>query len=516
MHGPFWIIAGAIVIALTAGSSSAQTRRELTLDAAVDQAIRDSYKIKRLQIDIDRSKLLLEARRSVLLTKVYMNVYAPNLESAYQREWIPDGGDGHEEFIFQKKALFLSTISAQQPVILFGYPTNGYISANAEIENQLQNLFMANLQKDFRNRYYLKFSQPFFQTNRLKNDLEDAQLTLDDTRLRYAAERMNIIRDIAQSYYYIYEIACNADAYQTQRAYLLHVRNTILSPEDRDSSQSTDGMQLELELSTITENLLEMQSRLRQELANIKQRLHIKMEDSLYINPHPSIIPAKIALDSALEKAATLNPYFKRQKIVLRRQELDYLYQKWLNGFNVKFEATYGIESKSSAPSDLWKEYFNTNSLLLYAYIQIWDGSERRKRMAASKKSIEGTNLETEDKKEEIKKNVTTAVNNANENLDRFTSLMEKTGMAVSLTESSIQNYQNSRISMSDLLLVISRHKDIMLKLYQAYLGYRRALLAIMIDSFYDFEKNVDLSEIGQPPRSTVLPVENLPVIDNP
>ena len=57
------------------------------------------------------------------------------------------------------------------------------------------------------NRYFFAYDQPFFQPNRMKNDLERAQLDLEDSELDYQDDVAGMIDDLADDYYELLELA---------------------------------------------------------------------------------------------------------------------------------------------------------------------------------------------------------------------------------------------------------------------------------------------------------------------
>ena len=82
-------------------------------------------------------------------------------------------------------------LAISQPVILFGRPTNGYLSLNNKVYRY--NQVNGGQDVSYYNRYYVKYAQPFFQPNRLKNNIEDAELDLERRELEYIEDRVHIV-----------------------------------------------------------------------------------------------------------------------------------------------------------------------------------------------------------------------------------------------------------------------------------------------------------------------------------
>src|SRR5690606_38397813 len=60
---------------------AAQGRRvQLDLESAVRMTIDDSYRVRRLQLDVERTRSLLDVQRAGLKSRVFMNFQTPEFE----------------------------------------------------------------------------------------------------------------------------------------------------------------------------------------------------------------------------------------------------------------------------------------------------------------------------------------------------------------------------------------------------------------------------------------------------
>ncbi len=101
-------------------------------------------------------------------------------------------------------------LSVRQPVLLFGYPTNGYLSLNNQVYRYLQGR-TGRMRVDYYNRYYIKFEQPFFLPNNLKNNIEDAELDVERNELNYIADRVRLVDDVADDYFDLFDVVYRED-----------------------------------------------------------------------------------------------------------------------------------------------------------------------------------------------------------------------------------------------------------------------------------------------------------------
>jgi hypothetical protein len=147
----------------------AQKTIDLTLKTAVEIAMANSYRIRQLKLGIERTRYWLKARQAGLKSKVYMNVKLPNYNYLSDYKW--NSTLQRDEIIKTNTGLWQMDLSVRQPVVLMGYPTNGYLSINNKMYQYTQKIDRIS-DRNYYNRYFLKFEQPFFRPNSLKNDIE--------------------------------------------------------------------------------------------------------------------------------------------------------------------------------------------------------------------------------------------------------------------------------------------------------------------------------------------------------
>ncbi|MBN1999278.1 TolC family protein, partial [candidate division KSB1 bacterium] len=419
-----------LFVCLTAITAQARQTIFLTLDSVVDIALNNSYRTKMLRYDIERSLFWLKARKASLKTRVYMDLRTPDLQHISDYKW--NSVERRDELVMQNTQLWQSDLSVKQPVIFFGYPTNGYVSLNYRI-NKYQQRDDGNKEIDYYNRFYFKFEQPILLPNRLKNDLEEAQLNYDDIKLDYVEERVGIIKDVSDDYFDIFRLVYQKNIYDVKKEYLDRILNIVKN----DSARIFDKTQVELEKSNVEENLLSNKSRLRMEFVNLKQRLRLNLDDSLAIQPTIKISPITVNLKNAIDYGFFYNPRLQRLSINKRRSELDVEEQKGRNSFHLTLEATYGLEKKNHHVETLWDRFDNSNSVTLNAYVPLWDGGERRARIEAETVDLRRRDLEISQHRQDIDSDIRNEYTNLREFYQRAKNMQQSMELSKKLTDMS-------------------------------------------------------------------------------
>ena len=478
-----------LVFMLFIQNGIAQNTLELTLNQAVEIAMKNSYRIKQLKLGIERTRQWLKAERAGLKTKIYMNLKAPEIQVMSEYKW---NSDLHrDEVVKRNTRLWQMDFSIRQPVILFGYPTNGYLSPNNKIYRYMQK--NENNDITYYNRYFIKFEQPFFQPNRLKNDIERAELDLEENELEYLTNIVDIIEWTADDYYDVFRFSYLNIIYSNHVANLERVEKIVETIVKNDTSRSIEKNQVEVELANAREILLQNMSNLRLEVARMKQRLGLNSSDTLSVSTEINIKPVYVDLERALEYGYNLRPQLRLLANRRRQNEITLENVKGSNAFRVDLEVTYGIEKQDDDYRYLWEESDNSYSITLNAYIPLWDWGQRKARIEAQKITLKKTDLWIEETKRNIESEITNAVENLEEFQQRTINMKRNMEMAKEITLKSINQYRDGKISLQDLLQTINRQKETEINFLNVYIDYRRSLLNLMIDTYYDFENDVKL-----------------------
>lgn len=489
------LIAAGLVVAFLVGSpgrSRAKRIIHLTLDSAVEIAMNNSYKIQMLELEIDRRIKWLKARKAGLKTQIYMNIKAPDLQHVSEYKW--NSSLYRDELVRQNTQLWESELSILQPVMLLGRPTNGYLSLNYRINKYLQK-DAGVTDADYYNRLYLKFIQPFLLPNKLKNDLEDAELNLQNVKYDYIHDQVGIIWDVSDDYYDIWELEYKNLIFQKQLAFLDSVRMIADRLESEDDARQSESMQIQLEMANIRESWLTNQSRLRVKIADVKKKLRLLESDSIKVFPKVQIVPIDVDLEEAIRYGYENSPRLKQLGINKRKDEIDLEDQKARNAFHLNLEVTYGLEKKNHRYRTLWSDFDNSNSVTLNAYVPIWDGGERRARIEAEEIGVKQSQLRIEEREEEIRKNVVNAHTNLKEYFARLINLEESLELSRDVTADQVQRYAEHELSVQDILQIIHRNSETDFRFLDVYIGYRTSLLRLIVYTYYDYEKDQPLSE---------------------
>jgi outer membrane protein TolC len=175
----------------------------------------------------------------------------------------------------------------------------------------------------------------------------------------------------------------------------------------------------------------------------------------------------------------------------MRENELSLERTRAQNAFRLDLSFTYGREMQNEFLADLFREPSNSYSASVRAYVPIWDWGQRDYRIAAQEISLEQTRLRMEQTTTDIESSVNNEVRNVEEFESRALNMQDNRVLAHDSSVAALDRYENGMITASEMLQSLEREVDTSRNALSAYLGWRRALLRIQEQTYYDFESDL-------------------------
>ncbi|MFC1543678.1 TolC family protein [Gemmatimonadota bacterium] len=463
----------------------------LTVERMIELGLRDSYQVQRLVLEVERTRSNLRAEQAGLKSRVELEVLAPEFEAITDYKW--NSILQRNELVHENTRRAQAILSVRQPVILFGYPTDGYLSLNTRIYRYSQ---LAE-ERDVRyyNRYFVAYEQPLFQPNEMRHDLEEAELDLEEAEIDYQNEVIEMLDDLSDEYFELLEAAYERVIAESRVATLETATAAARSLAGADPARAIELDQLQVELANAQEQVQQASSSYRLQAENIKQSLRLPQDVSIEVDPDLVVRPVGVDPERALEYARTLAPRLRNLAIQLRGSEINLAQTKGRDSFRVDVELTYGRETQNESLNNLWAEPRNSYTVNVEATVPIWDWGERRHRITASEYSLQRTHLQIEETETEIVTNVRNVILNLEEYEQRALNMQENLGLAGRVTQSSLDRYEAGEIALVNLLQTISRESDTAANFMDAYMGFHQQLLRLRQLTHYDFEFDMPVAE---------------------
>jgi len=466
---------------------------DLTLDRMVDLALNSSFRVRQLNLSIDRTRYRLQAERARLKSRVDLELTMPAFNATSEPKW--NSTLQKDEIVDRRSQIWEGELSVRQPLILFGFPTNGYFSFNNRMYRLGQKREDGTKDVDFYNRYYIRYVQPLFQPNRLKNDLEEAELDLEGTELNFRDDVVGIVSDLSGDYFDLFEDSYNQVIYQRLVETLETALVSASSLAEADSARAMEASQVRVELANAREQFQQAESAFRLRAAYLKTRLGLPESDTISVDPTPNLDPVAVDPEEAVAYAVERTPDLRQLDIRRREGEISLEETKGRNSFRMDVSVSYGREMYQPEFDLLWDDPENSYTVNVNAYLPLWDWGERKLRIESSRIGLEQTDIRIEEAQNQIVSNVRNEVRNVEEYENRTFAMQENLELAQEISESSLQRYAQGEIQVLDLIQSLRRETDTAENFLDTYLGWRRAILNLQELTFHDYETGMPVLE---------------------
>lgn len=485
------LLAAAAIVTLPGGALRAQAATQpsgdvdLTLETMVEFALNNSYRVRHLNINVERTRLNLQASRARLKSRVDLDFTIPRINVISETRW---NSDLQRNVIERENSRRVAAeLSVRQPVVLFGFPTNGYLSLNNTMYRLTQH---ESDSRDIRyyNRYFVRYTQPLFQANSLRNDLEQAEMSVEEEELDYQSDIVDIIDNTADDYYDLFEIAYEQ---QIRESYVANLERALALAQGAvatDPDRAIDVDQIRVELANAREEVSSLESRWRLETSSIKTEFNIPQAATISIDPVIELSRVAIDPQVATRYAMEFTPRMRKLDLSYRRQEIRLDETKGRGGFEMDVSLSYGREMQDEIFGQIWDEPENTYTVDVAGSLPIWDWGERKARIEASRLNVDQSQLRIEETTADIENDIQNEVRNVAEYENRAFNMQANLELSQGITQTSITRYADGAISALDLITGMRRELDTANNFLDAYLGWRNALQRMQEMTYYDFE----------------------------
>lgn len=484
----------ALAILAGGGPLAGQQVIDLTLDRMVELTMANSFRIQRVNLDLQRTRYNLQAEQARLKSRVDLRMQVPTVNVQSDNQF--DAALGRNVIVRENSQRWQADLSISQPVVLFGYPTGGELSINSRLFQDKQVDGDGDVFNTYYNRYFIQYEHQLFQPNELKNDLEQAQLSVEENELEYKGDVISAINGVAYTYLGIFD---QAYSIQIQEAYIGRLEAALGLAEDlagAEPGRESDVEQLTIELANAEQDLLRTRGEFRRRAVEIKQDLRLSPEDSIIIsNPEIRITPVDFDTELAIERARTLTPRLRNIAIQYRRSEIGLEELEGRNGFRLDLELTYGREVRDRVWDNLFGEPEDSYSVQVNANLPIWDWGEREAREQSRRIGLQQTRLRMEEEQFEINADIANQITVQQENEDRVMSMTNNADLASRSTDRALERYGAGESGILELLQVIIREQDTQENMLNAYLAWERGLINLRGATWWDWEANLPALE---------------------
>jgi len=461
--------------------------RDLALRLALDQ----SWRIEEMKLHLRRDTWNLEANRAALKSNASMSLTLPNYDQSIKE--IIDPSTGDPIVLGTRSARYSGSVSIKQPL-----PTDGVVSLNGAFNRTSDRLFSYTPgRKAYYGRVYLRYEQPILRPNRIKVAIRRAELTLENTQLEFVRKQIDIIRDISRAYFELYE-----RTYQDQLAIEEQQRLEQLYEAGRRRFQrgdltEIDLLQLEVDLLDKRNKSSSSTGRLSREKSNFKNAIGLPQEVAITIEPDLTFTPIEIDADLAIERAFEHRSDLRRNEMWREGHEMTIEETRSHGRMSGNVSLTLGLEGRGDEMGQFYDNILDPDQARGAAItfsVPLWDWGRNQARLNAQLADLERIDRSRDQTRLNIERGVLSTVERVAEAQTRLDLLVNSLDAAERSYRLAVQQFESGSLNVQDLLLTQGRLASTRRSYLSAYLDYRRALIDLLRNTYWDWEKEQPLT----------------------
>ena len=344
--------------------------------------------------------------------------------------------------------------------------------------------------KGYSNDFFIAYSQPIFTYNRLKMQLKQLRLSLENATLSYAIQRLFLEKQVTQFFYMVYQRKMAVDVAQEELKNQQVSMDIIKSKVEGGLSAQEEMAQIELNLATSISNLQNAEVELANAKDNFSQYIGKPLNEEFEIEANVEFTEVLVDLDKAIENGLNTRMELRQREISLENSKDELTVAKSTNEFAGNVNLSMGLKGEDPALNNIYVKPTRSPAFMLTFNIPIWDWGERKSRIKAAQAGIriEEINLESE------RISVEVGIRQTFRSLQNLSTQMDLARQNVKNAqftyEINLERYKSGDLTSMDLGRYQNQLSEKKMNLVNSLISYKIELLNMKIQSLWDFENN--------------------------
>uniref|UniRef100_UPI00321755F1 TolC family protein n=1 Tax=uncultured Draconibacterium sp. TaxID=1573823 RepID=UPI00321755F1 len=473
-----------LVVFLGLGSFNVSAQEALTLAKALSIAESGSPDLQQSLLSLTGSQKNLEAQRAALKSR--FSLEANPVAYSKQRRFDNRVSEWYTNENFETSTLF----RVEQPILL----TDGTISLTNQFGWSSNNSTSTDIQSEvFFNNLYLNLNQPLFTYNRLKVQLKQLELNLENAKINYAMQRLNLEKNVTEFFYNVYMAQMNLtiakeELENTQKSY-----DIIVNKVEAGLAAKEEQYQAELNLATSKSTLQNSEVTFENAKDQLKLYLGMDLFEDIVILADIAANPVNVDLDKAIENGLNSRMELRQREIDVETSQFDLIETKSLNEFRGDMNLRFGYTGDNNRFNQIYESPTKSPSVELSFNIPIFDWGEKKARIAAAEASVQSQELSLSQEKKQIIVDIRQVYRNIQNQLNQIEIAKQNERNAQLTYEINLERYENGDLTGMDLNLFQTQLSEKKIAYRQALIDYKIELLNLKIQSLYNFETGEEI-----------------------
>lgn len=474
-------IAWGIVFLALCGMSRSSAQEILTLEKALEIAFEHSPSLIQSKLSLEQRQLNLKAQDASLKSQFSLDVNPFNYTRNNQY-------DSYNSRWYANESMSSSaSLGIRQPIKW----TDGSISlindfswqdASNRTDNRKNTSFNHNLS--------LRLEQPLFTYNRTKMQLKELEYALENAKISYAMQELNIEKQVTTQFYGVYQkqkdLNNAREEYNNQKQNYDIIKNKV----EAGLVAKEELFQAEVNMATSESAVYSAEINYENAKDNFKILLGMSLDEDVMVLPNTGINTIEVNSEDAVRYALEQRMEIRQKQITLEEDVFNIIRAKAENEFKGSISARIGLDALAGKVKNMYDSPTDNEQVGISLNIPIFDWGAKKARVKSSELAMESNQIDFD----EQKKNITLEVRQICRNLP---TLVRQIGIkkksienAEHTYEINLEKYRTGNLTGMELQQYQTQLTNAKQEYTNALINYKLELLNLKIQTLWDFENN--------------------------
>lgn len=471
----------ALILLIACGISHSIAQEILTLEKALNVAFEHSPSLIQSKLSLEQRQLNLKAQNASLKSQFSLDVspfnYTRNNQyDSYNSQWYAN-----------QSMSSTASLGIRQPIKW----TDGTVSlindfawqdASNKTRNQSSTAFSHNLS--------LRIEQPLFTYNRTKMQLKELEYALENAKISYALQELNIEKNVTSQFYDVYQkqkdLNTAKDEYNNQKQNYEIIKNKV----DAGLVAKEELYQAEVNLATSESSVYSAEISYENTKDNFKLLLGMSLDDDVMVLPNTDIATVQVDPNQAVKYALDQRMEIRQKQITLEEDVFNIIRAKAENEFKGSISARIGMEALDSKIRNTYDNPTDNEQVGVTLTIPLFDWGAKKAKVKSSELAMESNQIDFDEQKKDITLNVRQICRNLPTLIRQIEIKKKNIENAEHTYEINLEKYRNGNLTGMELQQYQTQLTSAKQAYTNAIISYKIELLNLKIQTLWDFESN--------------------------
>lgn len=474
-------IAWGIVFLVLFGMDRLTAQEILTLEKALEIAFEHSPSLIQSKLSLEQRQLNLKAQDASLKSQFSLDVNPFNYTRNNQY-------DSYNSRWYANESMSSSaSLGIRQPIKW----TDGTISlindfswqdASNRTDNRKNTSFNHNLS--------LRLEQPLFTYNRTKMQLKELEYALENAKISYAMQELNIEKQVTTQFYNVYQkqkdLNNAREEYNNQKQNYDIIKNKV----EANLVAKEELFQAEVNMATSESSVYSAEINYENAKDNFKILLGMPLDEDVMVLPNTGINTIEVNSNDAVRYALEQRMEIRQKQITLEEDVFNIIRAKAENEFKGSISARIGLDALAGKIKNMYDSPTDNEQIGISLNIPIFDWGAKKARVKSSELAMESNQIDLD----EQKKNITLEVRQISRNLPTLVRQIDIKKKSIENAEHTyeinLEKYRTGNLTGMELQQYQTQLTNAKQEYTNALISYKLELLNLKIQTLWDFENN--------------------------